>query len=539
MTSFRRSALLTTALAFASPALADFINAPFNSGLSAVNITGVSRDPGTGIYALSGPVFDATGRQLQIGSSASIPGGVASLTINNQVGTYDVIGLDNLSLTYVGNGSAGALTVDGAGAFINSDTIWFGLGNSAEINITNGGVFSGERTFVGLDNASGVAPGDVTVSVDGAGSRWETETVTIGSSSVATTSSATVTVSNGAVLSAEGTPGDAFPLGQIYVGGRDGLTQDDSLTITGAGSLAEASQFFGVIGGAGNDILRILDGGAATAPTMSIGAASRDGSGTATLLVSGQDGDGVASSVTLTGDLNIGFGPTFVGWDGPCCDTPIFKPADGRAIVENGGVINVGGAVNVSNGGAGVDGHLTLASGGTINGDVNVNAGGVLDGNGGSIVGNLTVNGGTLAPGASPGTMIINGDLILDTGILELEIDATGQDLLDVNGDVILGSGLVIDLFIDTMLTDLLSIESFFTGYSSFNIEAGFNPLTDIHLFAGANSGFAAGDNLRIGLGGQEFLLSFNQTSTVPTPGILALLILGLGALSLSRRRAR
>lgn len=81
MITFRRGALFTVALTIASPALADFINEPFSSGLSAVNITGVSRNPSTGIYALSGPVFDATGRQLQIGSG-SVPG-TASLTLNN------------------------------------------------------------------------------------------------------------------------------------------------------------------------------------------------------------------------------------------------------------------------------------------------------------------------------------------------------------------------------------------------------------------------------------------------------------------------
>lgn len=535
MFSFRRGLFLTTALTVATPALADFINEPFSFGLGAVNITGVSRNPTTGIYALTGPVFDATGRQLQIGSSSTVPGGVASLTLNNQVGTYDVIGLDNLSLTFVGGGSTGALTVDGAGAFINSNTVWFGLGNSAEINITNGGVFSGERTFVGLDNALGVAPGDVTVTVDGAGSRWETETVTIGSSAVGTTANATVTVSNGGVLSAAATPGAAFSLGQIYVGGRDGMGQNDSLTVTGAGSLAEASDFFGVIGGAGNDILRILDGGAAVAPTMSIGAASRDGSGTATLLVSGQDGNGVASSVTLTGDLDIGFGPTFVGWDGPCCDTPVFAPADGRAIVENGAVVNVGGAVNVSNGAAGVDGHLTLASGGAINGDVNVYTGGLLDGNGGSIFGNLTVNGGTLAPGASPGLLFVDGNLDLIGALVELEIGGTGPGEFD--SLTVLGN-----LFADATTIFRFSL---FGGYTP--QEGDSFDLFDVGgLFdvAEATFDFSALGGIGNALvsGGQgQLTLQLGEASTPPSPVPLPagglLLLSAVGALGLQRRR--
>lgn len=229
---------------------------------------------------------------------------------------------------------------------------------------------------------------------------------------------------------------------------------------------------------------------------------------------------------------------------------PDYRLAEtGHITVENGGQLISGGDVRIGSSVSdpsltllapfsGSESTLTVRNGGeVVSNNIIIEEFGRLQGSGGHVIANVLLNGGVLAAGASTGTMTIDGDLIANSGILELEIGTTGQDLLDVNGDIILGSGLVIDLFIDTMLTDLLSIESFFTGYNSFNIEAGFDPLTDIHLFAGANSGFVAGDNLRIGLGGQEFLLSFNQTSTVPTPGILALLILGLGALSLSRRR--
>jgi len=223
----------------------------------------------------------------------------------------------------------------------------------------------------------------------------------------------------------------------------------------------------------------------------------------------------------------------------------------GDATVENGGRLVSGGDIIIGSSNSdpartllapfsGSESTLTVSNNGeVVANNIIIEEFGRLQGSGGHLTANVLLDGGTLAPGASPGIMTIAGDLILNSGILELEIGTTGRDLLDVSGNIILGSGLVIDLLIDTVLTDLLSIESFFTGFNSFTIEAGFNPLTDIHLFAGTSSGFVAGDNLRIGLGGQEFLLSFNQASTVPTPGILALLILGLGALSLGRRRTR
>ncbi|WP_298021993.1 hypothetical protein, partial [uncultured Parasphingopyxis sp.] len=56
-------------------------------------------------------------------------------------------------------------------------------------------------------------------------------------------------------------------------------------------------------------------------------------------------------------------------------------------------------------------------------------------------VGNLTLNTGTLAPGASIGTLTVNGDLVLDAAsTFEVEVDDMGNgDLAIVNGSVTLG----------------------------------------------------------------------------------------------------
>jgi T5SS/PEP-CTERM-associated repeat protein len=91
------------------------------------------------------------------------------------------------------------------------------------------------------------------------------------------------------------------------------------------------------------------------------------------------------------------------------------------------------------------DASLTVRDGGTVYSDVNVFEGGALNGDG-AIVGNVTVDGGTISPGNSPGTLIIDGDVELLSGFEELE----AGDVLSVSGDLTLGSDFVFKLLFDT-----------------------------------------------------------------------------------------
>jgi len=73
-------------------------------------------------------------------------------------------------------------------------------------------------------------------------------------------------------------------------------------------------------------------------------------------------------------------------------------------------------------------------------------ANGVLSGNG-TIVGDVDVQGGTVIPGTSPGTLHIDGDLRLGNGgVIEIEIAPDAHDLLDVSGSVTFTDGAVIKL---------------------------------------------------------------------------------------------
>lgn len=532
---------------------------------------------GNGITAISGSGLNvgrengADGEMRIIGNGSA---NSASVTINNGNGNG----------ARIGEGGEGRLEVRQGGALLSNDFISFG-GNS-------GFGDRGTATVI-IDGANSVIR-----SIDESGSSTSGGRVVIPFGVADTQVSVS---NGGAIEALDQNPtnfhfGSVF-IGNFSrdqsINANVAVTDENS-RITAQHQLILSNNF-------GNAQLEVLNGARAevTDPLVfdgfpqdpSLRVSSIDGN--VRMRVSGVSGNGTASTVDVVGDIIIGgtigisgftsAGEPRVGINQPSAvgeqitdreGNPLFNPdgspilaiahplfgpwfptsdfrlaSTGHATVENGGLLISGGDIIIGSSindpsltllapFSGNESTLTVRNGGeVVSNNIIIEEFGRLQGSGGHVIANVLLDGGVLAAGASTGTMTIDGDLIANNGILELEIGTTGQDLLDVNGDVILGSGLVIDLFIDTMLTDLLSIESFFTGYNSFNIEAGFDPLTDIHLFAGANSGFVAGDNLRIGLGGQEFLLSFNQTSTVPTPGILALMILGLGALSLSRRR--
>ncbi|MCR6670126.1 MAG: autotransporter domain-containing protein [Devosia ginsengisoli] len=91
----------------------------------------------------------------------------------------------------------------------------------------------------------------------------------------------------------------------------------------------------------------------------------------------------------------------------------------------------------------------TLLVNGSLGGTLDVLDGGRLGGSGtlGAGVGSLVTiaNGGTLAPGNSIGTIVVDGDLVFDAGsIFEAEIDpALAADLVDVSGTVTINGGTV------------------------------------------------------------------------------------------------
>nr|WP_281063207.1 autotransporter domain-containing protein [Ancylobacter gelatini] len=90
------------------------------------------------------------------------------------------------------------------------------------------------------------------------------------------------------------------------------------------------------------------------------------------------------------------------------------------------GTSTVGGGTTINAGGVAVNGHLSS--------DVLVNKGGTLSGSG-NVTGHITNHGGTVKPGNSIGHLIVDGNFTVNSGTVEMEVNAAGDsDRISVIG---------------------------------------------------------------------------------------------------------
>lgn len=202
----------------------------------------------------------------------------------------------------------------------------------------------------------------------------------------------TFNVLAGNVLGADVTGGSAREA--VIVGGRiDGNLDlgagDDSLTISGGGLITGTR-----LGGDGADTLIFNTSGTTAAPTTFDAGAW---TGFEALNVEG----GV---VSLTGSGSYS----------------AINVAGGRLIGQAGSVISATGPIQVAH-------SATFGSAGRVNGDILV--------------------AGTLAPGASPGTMTVNGNVSFQPGSnLLLEVSPAASDLLNISGTLTIANGATMDI---------------------------------------------------------------------------------------------
>ncbi|CAN7229444.1 autotransporter outer membrane beta-barrel domain-containing protein [Phenylobacterium sp. LjRoot164] len=439
-------------------------------------------------FTVTGLTFNGAAGSLSVSGAGTIPLAGANTLTNFSVSngearllggaTLNVSGLTNIA-------STGKLVIDGAGTLLTTGTLSAANpGVTPVIDIQNGGrLHATAGTGIGgLGNT-----GALELRVTGAGSRLDIEgatATTFGGST--TTASWTIadrgasTIAGGLIIGSQ-TSGSSTPQ----------LTVTDASSILNLGGLTFWRGTFSVLGGGQVNI------------SGSVGMGPRIGAGSANLLISGPGsrfvvngpmslganapGSNGAGFLTLadggvlearggvtlganfaatTGVLNIGGVEGGAAAAAGTLDTATlaFGPGTGRlnfnhtgtnyefvAAITGGGTINqVAGVTHLTGDSSGFTGVANL-TGGTLHVDGKlgaatstfaVGAGGVLAGSG-TIGGDVTVTGGRIAPGNSPGTLTIAGDLSLDAATtLDMEFGESNvvggpmNDLIKVGGDL-------------------------------------------------------------------------------------------------------
>jgi hypothetical protein len=200
----------------------------------------------------------------------------------------------------------------------------------------------------------------------------------------------------------------------------------------------------------------------------------------------------------------------------------------GVVAVQTGATIIAGGDIVLNE-----FGTLGVLPGGVVSAtDILVNSGSTLFGRG-RVIGNVSALGGLIMPGTSPGTLTIEGDLLLESGVLELEAASLiEKDTLVVGGDALFSGGFVDVILGFTPEPD--DVLEFLVIQGTLGVLEGFGGIRGI---AAAGSNVALGTEFTVLLGDQPF--QGIVTSAVPLPPSMLLFGAGLiGLVAVARRKA-
>jgi T5SS/PEP-CTERM-associated repeat protein len=362
--------------------------------------------------------------------------------------------------------STGALTVTGSGALLHAN-LYLRIGDqgNGQLTVSNGGVVRvNDRLRVASGGVSNVGHGEVVVE--------NNATLLVGGPlTIGDVSSASLIARSGSTIQAGWTDiasTEASGVAEVLIDGLGTRMQSSFIAVGHAGegvltvandAVIELSENLraaaGGISGLGHGQIVVRDGGEISAgQSFSIGRTSR---GEMSVLSGGN-----ASADTIEiGYENAGKGEMIVRGGGStlAANTQLDVGHAGEGLLE---VTNNGSAVVGNQLSIGALGRVELATGGKINvgagtlADVpldtlRVGPGGTLGGTG-TILGDVLVDGGSVAPGFSPGTLHIDGNFQQGAlGSLFMEIGGAlpGEyDQLDVSGDLFL-AGTVSLTFID------------------------------------------------------------------------------------------
>jgi fibronectin-binding autotransporter adhesin len=509
-----------------------------NNGTGAGAVVMTSGSLTTNKQLAIGSVNSAFGAYTQTGGTANI-GGFLAIGLGNASGR----GVFNLSggtfnmqagpvTNGAGAGSIGLMNISGTAEYNQQGTgdngIWLGENGSGGLNLSGGAKVVFAATNNGLQlgrNATGSGVLNLL------GGTVTTPAVTKGAG--------TGTINfNGGTLKATGNNA-AFMTGltSAYVRGSGSSIHNNGFAVTvGQALLAPTGNGVSATG------LTVSGSGFIATPLVTV----TGGGGSGATAVAIVDGSGNLTGISIT-NPGVGYtsAPTFSIVGGGIGSTSSITGAATLAANTSGGMEFSGSGTTILSGVSTYTG-ATLVSVGTllVNGSlgntaVSVSSGATLGGTSGTIgSGSASVNvasGGTLAPGSSPGTLVVNGNTTID-GIYSYEYDGgtSVADLLDVNGTLTLNSA-TLSLF--DLSGDSYTLGDKFTLIAYDFLSGGFAGYTDDteYTFGGGSWLFDYNDvtpGLNGGVGN-----NFITITAVPEPAAAFLGCFGLIALLRRRRR--
>ncbi len=441
-------------------------------------------------------------------------GAGASGTLNQTGGTiHGGVGAEN-GWTFVGqNGGMGTYNLSGGTS--DNERLYIGrLGGTGTANISGTGLVQWATTPGGGEFVVGIDAGSTgTANISGTG-KVNTGLVILGAGGA----TGNLTMSDDATIHATN---------EIWVGNAGG-----NGTLNQNSGVVEADTWIAIGRKSATGVVNLS--GTATMRKLNNGTDNSDGS----FIVVGGLGTGGSGTLNISGNAVV------------TSDTGLLlNETDGQAGIVNqsGGTVTVhdftpqpfhvmasyGESLSIDPNGHG-DGEYHL-SGGTLNAESVLVGGGVFDMTGGTFtannfMGNLAQNGGTLSPGASPGTMTVTGNYSLNSGDLFIELDGlaagTGYDQLIVTGDVSLAGDLTLDVGFSPSLGNMFTIIN----------NQGTNPVSG--MFSQGSSISAGGFLFNINYGGgdgNDVVL----TAIIPEPStaLLSLVMTGLITIAVQRRK--
>lgn len=382
---------------------------------------------GHGQTGIGNATFTGDGSALRLWTLSVGGNGNGSLVIEDGASVETMFGA---SIGY-GTGT-GSVTVAGAGSsWNNNDVLTVGNIGTGRLDIIDGGAVSANDGVV----IGGAESGIGTLTVDGVGS-----TLTVNGNLLVS--------SNGAgslIVSGGGTVSSQFGSLGFFTSGSDGQA-----LVTGAGSRWDIEDLLtvGIVDGTGT--VTVADGGVLSAgggitlAEQDVGTPS-----TGTLNIGAGIGDpAVAAGIVDAPSITFGAGNGTINFNHTDTEYVFAAAINGAGTIHHmagitslTGAGDAGGALNVDGGTLRVEGALgdmttTVASGATLGGS-------------GTIAGDVTVlDGATLSPGSSAGTLTLGSLTLSDGSILDYELGQAGvigsgvNDLIEINGDLTLDGTL-------------------------------------------------------------------------------------------------